>query len=117
MYPRRLLGLGLTFLVAVAASVGAAGCAAPADEASESGGAVTAKEANDASFALRNHVLIDFPASPANAKALGVTKWDLFTSADPTDKFQGSVFYASNAENDVTYVFVVDLNNRRVASI
>jgi hypothetical protein len=106
-------------LVRVAAFVlaltAAAGCAGGDDSHGSSDDAITAENANAQDHALKEHVLPDEAASPENAAALGIVKWNVYAGIDAKTGFKGSVFYASDDNGDVKYVFSIDVAKKAQA--
>lgn len=88
------------------------GCSGGSDSGEDDNAELNATEVNEKQFALKEHLLKAIPASPENVKSLGITKWDMFVESDPKSKFMGSVFYASDAHDDVRFAFVVDVRTR-----
>lgn len=92
------------------------GCAASSDEtdADSVDNAITHAEASK-DYKVKEHVIIDEPATNASNETLGITTWNAYAIAE--DKLLGLVAYASNADGDVRYAVIVDLRSRRASML
>jgi len=102
-------------LLAIAAlSSATMGCSSNQESDADDDSALTAEQSNKALWGLKEHVVTAAPAGSEAAAALGIKTWDVYAGTVEDKLFTGAVFFASDANGDVVYEFVSNIDLKYV---